>query len=134
MKKKITLKKALIMVGLILVGIVLLIALGFLYLTNGVYGPSHINNEKEVLSFLREKFPDEEYQVIGSMQYEFDYINNTNCKPSQVLIRKWKVKNVATGETHEVYEDIDIWIRGTADGKFIEENDGACSRIPTFRE
>ena len=134
MKKKITLKKALIMAGLILVGIVLLIALGFLYLTNGVYGSSHINNEKEVLSFLREKFPDEEYQVIGSVQYEFDYINNTNCNPSQVLIRKWKVKNVDTGETHEVYEDIDIWIKGTADGKFIEENDGACSRIPTFRE
>ena len=60
MKKKITIKKALIMAGLILVGIVLLIALGFLYLTNGVYGSSHINNEKEVLSFLREKFPDEE--------------------------------------------------------------------------
>ncbi len=134
MKKKITLKKALIIVGLILVGIVLLIALGFLYLTNGVYGTSHINNEKEVLSFLREKFPDEEYQVIGSMQYEFDYINHTNCNPSPVLIRKWKVKNVDTDETHEVYEDIDIWIKGTtADGKFIEENNGACSRIPTFR-
>ena len=42
--------------------------------------------------------------------------------------------NKVVCKTHEVYEDIDIWIKGTADGKFIEENNGACSRIPTFRE
>ena len=132
----------------VLVGIALVAFIGIRVFNNltAAYGPSSLNNEKEVLAFLAKEDPENEYEVVGHVSYEFG-AGSLNCTSGFYLARRWKVKNVNTGELHQVYEDIDIQLNKTIQitidengdehiteqsiGQYADHN-GQCFRIPRF--
>jgi len=130
MKKNIKSKRTLKIVGIVSLALCVVIVFMlfiFSYLIN-VFGPSQIKDKNEVLLYLGSRFPYGNYEVIGSVQYEYGF-GSLNCSAKPYLTRKWKVKDLDTGEIHEVYEDVDLWV----DESFNLKGNGDCSRIPMFR-